>query len=82
LARGIEQGFRLDDLLQIPVQMIEILQRRDNRHHRRNVHAIDRHRLANRVQGFGGADQTTDSQAGEAKRFRKRPADDDVRMRG
>ena len=79
IAGGVEHRLRLGDLSQVAVQVIEIVERRQDRHGGGDVDAVDRHRPADRIDRVGRADQAADPQAGEAERLRKRPPDDHVR---
>src|SRR6185295_16918064 len=76
IARGVEQLLRLGDLGEIAAQVIEIAQRRLDGGDGRDVDAVDRNRLPDRVHRVGRADETADAQAGQAERFREGAADD------
>ncbi len=61
--------------------MIEIAERRLDGGRSGDVDAVHRNRAPDRIQRVGRTDEAADSQTRQAKRFRKRPPDNDVRVR-
>ena len=82
LAGGVQQRLRFARLPQVVLHMCGIGERRLDRHHRGDVHAVDRYRRAHGIEHLGRADEAADAQAGEAEGLRKRPPDDHVWKRG
>ncbi len=80
LAELVEQPARLYGLADVPVEIRRIVDRRAERAHGRDVHAVRRQEPPKRRERVRMRDERADAQRREAVRLRERAADDQIAM--